>query len=211
MWRVFQKASNDSGYDGCQACFVALFPIAIGRPSPDPMYAILIKQHMSISTKIWYDLVNSKYGDEYLMLYLSRQRKIRKWFKILTVLFSASGIFSAFQSAKIPTIISCIAIGVVQIATSIENFVIHSEEDLDRLSKLRLMYFARTNKLEELWNSLAAQKISEQDATTQFFELRQSSKETEEFDNKLNIRSVKKLKFVADANTREYLNTYYNE
>lgn len=166
---------------------------------------------MTIQTKIWYDLVHTKFGDEYLVLYLSRQRTIRKWFKVLTILFSASGIFSAFQSAKIPTIISCVAIGLVQVATSIENFIIHSEDDLDQLSKLRLMYFDRTNKIEELWHSLADKKITDQEATNEFFLLRKSAKEIEELDNKLNVRNFKKLKSIADVNTRTYLNTYYNE
>ena len=82
---------------------------------------------MEINDIIWYDLVNAKYGDEYLIVYIQKQRNIRKWFKILTILFSASGIFSAFQSLKIPTIISCIFIGIVQLATLIEGWIIHSE------------------------------------------------------------------------------------
>lgn len=164
-----------------------------------------------IKTKIWYDIVNIKYGDEYLILYLSRQRTIRKWFKILTILFSASGIFSAFQSAKIPTVISCAVIGLVQLATSIENFIIHSETDIDELSKLRLLYYDRTNKLEELWYSLLSKKITDDIAAESFFDLRKSAKEIEELDNKLNIRHFKKLLLKADTNTRNYLNTYYNE
>ena len=166
---------------------------------------------MTIDTKIWYDLVHTKYGDEYLVLYLGRQRTFRKWFKILTIIFSAGGIFSAFQSAKIPTIISCAAIGIVQLITSIENFIIHSEDDLDSLSKLRLQYYERTNKLEELWNSLTTKKISTEEATTEFFNLRKSAKEIEELDNKLNVRTFKKLKTIANSNTNNYLNTYYNE
>jgi hypothetical protein len=166
---------------------------------------------MTIDTKIWYDLVHTKFGDEYLVLYLARQRTFRKWFKILTIIFSASGIFSAFQSAKIPTIISCAIIGIVQLITSIENFIIHSEDDLDNHSKLRLQYYDRTNKLEELWNSLTTKKITDEEATTEFFNLRKSAKEIEELDNKLNVRTFKKLKLIANLNTNNYLNTYYNE
>jgi hypothetical protein len=166
---------------------------------------------MTIETKIWYDLVHTKFGDEYLCLYLARQRSIRKWFKILTILFSASGIFSAFQSAKVPTIISCVAIGLVQLATSIENFIIHSEDDLDQLSKLRLLYFERTIKLEELWHSFMTNKISSEEATNEFFSLRKSAKVIEELDNKLNVRTFKKLKNIANTNTNNYLNTYYHE
>jgi hypothetical protein len=166
---------------------------------------------MSIGSKIWYDLVHTKFGDEYLVLYLSHQRKIRKWFKILTILFSAGGIFSAFQSARIPTIISCVAIGIVQVATSIENFIIHSENDLENLSKLRLLYYSRSNKIEELWHSFTTKKLSEEDATNEFFLLRNSAKEIEELDNTLNVRSFKTLKEIADRNSRTYLKTYYYE
>lgn len=166
---------------------------------------------MLIDTKIWYDLVHTKFGDEYLILYLGKQKLYRKWFKMLTILFSATGIFSAFQSAKIPTIISCAIIGIVQLATSIENFIIHSEDDLDNLGKLRMLYYDRINKLEELWDSLNNKKISVDEATKEFFELRKSSKEIEELDNKLNVRTFKNLKKVAEINTENYLKTYYYE
>jgi hypothetical protein len=166
---------------------------------------------MTIDIKIWYDFVHTKYGDEYLVLYIGRQRTYRKWFKILTIIFSASGVFSAFQSAKIPTIISFIAIGLVQVATSVENFIIHSEDDLDSLGRLRLLYYEQSNKLEELWHSLYTDKISIEDATTEFFKLRTSAKAIEELDNKLNVRPFSKLKKTANSNTNKYLNTYYNE
>ena len=166
---------------------------------------------MTIINKIWYDLVHTKFGDEYLCLYLGRQRAIRKWFKILTIVFSAGGIFSAFQSAQIPTIISCLVIGIVQILTSIENFIIHTEDDLDRLSKLRLLYYDRTNKIEELFYSIKTKKITEEEASNEFFILRKSANEIEELDNKLNVRTFKGLKIIADRNTNNYLNTYYNE
>ena len=166
---------------------------------------------MPIDSKIWYDLVNTKFGDEYLVLYLRRQRNIRKYFKISTILFSAGGIFSASIMAQIPTIISLVAIALVQSATSIENFIIHSEDDLDKLSKLRLLYFERTNKLEELWYALNAQKITNDEAANEFFSLRKSAREIEELDNKINVRKFDNLMSIADKNTRNYLNIYYDE
>lgn len=166
---------------------------------------------MNIETKIWYDLVHTKHGDEYLILYLARQRSCRKWFKIITIIFSASGIFSTFQSAKIPTVISFVVIGVIQLMTSIENFIIHSEDDLDHISKLRLLYYDKLNDLEKLWHSFKTNKISIEDATEEFFELRKSSKEIEELDNKINVRTYKKLKNKSNIITNNYLKTYYYE
>lgn len=166
---------------------------------------------MNIDTKIWYDLVHTKYGDEYLILYLARQRSNRKWFKIITIVFSASGIFTTFQSAQIPTIISFVVIGIIQLMSSIENFIIHSEDDLDNISKLRILYYEKLIELEKLWNSIKTNEISDEDATKQFFELRKSSKDIEELDNKINIRTFTKLKTKSNINTRNYLNTYYYE
>jgi hypothetical protein len=166
---------------------------------------------MKIEDKIWYDLVDTKFGDEYLILYLSRQRTIRKWFKISTIVLSAGGIFSAFQSLQIPTMIFCTVTGVMQILTSIENFIIHSEDDLDSLSNLRMKYYDRLTKLEILWHNLDSKKITEEQATDDFFNLRQSSSEIENIDNKLNIRSYNKLRYKADLKARDYLKTYYYE
>ena len=166
---------------------------------------------MNIETKIWYDLVHTKHGDEYLILYLARQRSYRKWFKIITIVFSASGIFSTFQSAQIPTIISFIVIGIIQLMTSIENFIIHSEDDLDNISKLRMLYYDKLNDLEKLWHLLKTKKILIEDATEQFFELRKSFKEAEELDNKINVRTYKKLKNKSNIITNNYLKTYYYE
>ena len=164
-----------------------------------------------MESKLWYDLVNSKFGDEYLVLYLARQRWYRKIFKIATILFSASGIFCAFQSIKIPTIISCTCIGLVQLSTSIENFVIHSEDDLDNIGKLRMLYYSRTTKLEELWHAYKSESISVDEVTAQFWQLRTSKFEIEELDNKLNIRKFKKLEGKANDLTNNYLTTYYYE
>ena len=165
---------------------------------------------MEINTTIWYDLVNSKYGDEYLVLYIQKQRNIRKWFKILTIIFSASGIFSAFQSLKIPTIISCVFIGIVQIATMIEGWIIHSEKEIDDLCNLRMYYYERTNQLEKLYHNYSIEKISENDAATHFFDLRNSAKQIEELDNKVNVRRYKKLIKKSDIRTNQYFKTYYN-
>ena len=163
---------------------------------------------MEINDIIWYDLVNAKYGDEYLIVYIQKQRNIRKWFKILTILFSASGIFSAFQSLKIPTIISCIFIGIVQLATLIEGWIIHSEKEIDELCALRLLYYNRTNRLEKLFHSVFNEEISSSEGASKFFKLRNQSKQIEELDNKVNVRKYKKSMKKADITTNQYFKTY---
>lgn len=157
--------------------------------------------------KIWYELVNTKYGDEYLCYYISSQQGTRKWFKISTLLLSAGGIFSAFRELKIPTIISLIGIGVVQLATMVESYVIHTEKDIDDLAKLRILYYEKCNQLEKLFINLENFKGTE--ASDHFFTIRENSKEIETLATRLHIKQRRKLMQKADINTRNYLITYY--
>lgn len=164
---------------------------------------------MSTFNKIWYEFVHAKMGDEYLSLYLCRQKNIRKWFKIITIIFSASGIFG-WSIWKPIAWVACGGIAVVQVFTSIESYLIHTETQLEELSKLRLLYYTRSNKLEELYSQLIKDEITEIKADSLFFEFRRSAQEIEELDNKLNIKSIKKLERKAQLRTDNYLKTYYN-
>ncbi|MBN8673637.1 MAG: hypothetical protein J0L56_05860 [Chitinophagales bacterium] len=162
---------------------------------------------MNVRNTIWYDFLNAKFGGEYLILYLKRERKVKKWFKILTIIFSAGGIFSAFKDFKIPTIIMLSAIGVVQIASLLEEHIMHSENDMQQICKLRLMYLDWEQELEKLFSNY--ESMTEETAKGRLFELRESSKKIEELDNKINIRIYKSLKDKTDQDVRNYINTYY--
>ena len=164
-----------------------------------------------IRNKIWHDLADAKCGEEYTILYLARQRTIRKWFKIVTILLSAGGIVSAFKSATIPSIITCSFIGIAQLATSIENHIIHSEEALDNLGKIRHLYYERANKLGELWDLLQNDKISEDEASSRFYSLRESASEIEKLDGKQVIPTKKKLHDISEGKSKEYLTRYHYE
>lgn len=164
---------------------------------------------MSIDNKIWYEFVHSKMGDEYLSLYLCRQRDVRKWFKIGTIVFSAGGVFGWAIWQPIAWF-ACAGIAVVQVFTSVESFLIHTEDQLDELSKLRLLYYSRTNNLEELWHQLAKGEVTDDDAGKTFFELRRSAQAIEELDNKHNIKTIKRLRLEAQSRTTKYIKTYHN-
>ena len=45
-----------------------------------------------MNDKIWFEMVDMKYGETYLTLYLGLQRTLKKTFNILTLLLSVSGI-----------------------------------------------------------------------------------------------------------------------
>lgn len=155
---------------------------------------------------IWSAFVQAKYGDEYLILYINRQRLIYKSFKIITIVLSASGIWTAVNEWKIPTIISCTVIGLMQIVTSIEGYLINTEKEIDKLCELRNMYHIHTNEFEELW--LKVDDLEENELKKCFFELRQKSQKIEALDNKSHIKKWKGLMKEADISTINYLKIY---
>ena len=162
-----------------------------------------------IKNKIWYEFLNFKFGDDYLILYINRQRKIRNYFKIATIILSCSGIWSAYKELKYPSIIAFVIITIVQIFTSIESYLIHSEKDIDDLCELRNRYYSHWNELENLWHK--SPNYNENELTDKFYELREQSKKIEELDNKLGIKKIKNLVNKADKSTRTYIKIYNNE
>lgn len=163
---------------------------------------------MSMRDDIYADFYIAKYGDEYLCLYIAFQKKIRKWYKIITIIFSGSGIGSAFAGQNILSAIIFVLIGIVQVLSSLEVYIIHSEKQIESLHKLRMMYFDRCNDLERLFKSY--EKIGKDEAEERFFELRKEFRKIEELDLEVNVKSIKKIRADAQKTLDIYINTYYN-
>ncbi len=163
-----------------------------------------------MTDKIWYEMVHTKFGDNYLTNYLSRQKTIRKWFKIVTLVFSTSGVLG-WKIWEYAPIIACGLIAVMQIVTLIENQIILSDQDIDNIAGLRNKYISYFNKLEKLWTNLQQKKIDEHVASEQFYKLRQIGADIEATDNKLHINGqIKTLLDKADTETRNYFSQYHS-
>lgn len=104
---------------------------------------------MSLRNKIWYDLVDAKYGELYLALYISRQKRNKKIIKILTLIFSGSGALGWSFWHYIP-IIACVLVSIIQLLTLIENEIVKSDKELYEICELRKLYIAYFNKLDKL-------------------------------------------------------------
>lgn len=162
-----------------------------------------------MTDKIWYEMVHTKFGDNYLANYINRQKTIRKWFKIFTLVFSTSGILG-WTIWEYAPIIACGLIAVMQIVTLIENQIILSDQDIENISGLRNKYIYYFNKLEKLWTELQNKKINEHTASEQFYKLRQIGADIEATDNKLHINGqIKPLLDKADVETRNYFSQYH--
>lgn len=154
-------------------------------------------------------MVNIKYGEIYLSIYLGVQRTLKKSFQILTLFVSLSGILG-WKYFEDYVWIAFILIAIVQLLLLIENQIIRSDKEIEEISNLRMMYTKYFNKLEILWTKYQYNQIKDKKAIDDYFVLRQSDWENiEELDCKLNIKRYKKLMNKTEIETNHYLNKYH--
>ena len=158
--------------------------------------------------KIWYNMLQIKYGEIYLSLYLDFQKDLKRYIKIATLVFSGSGVFGwAFWEPL--AWIACIVIAIIQLIGLIENQIVRSDAELEEISVLRSMYLKYLTKLEELWYDCENGSKKEKKIKNSYFSLRETDfLAIESLDDKLNIKHWKGLKNKADIRTREYFNNF---
>lgn len=154
-------------------------------------------------------MVHTKFGDIYLANYISRQKTIRKWFKIFTLVFSASGVLGWKIWEYVP-VFACGIIAVMQIVLLLENQIISSDQDIESIAGLRNMYISYFNKLEKLWTDFNSNKLTELQATDHFYKLRQLGADIEAADNKLHIPKLKHICAKTDTETRNYFTQFHS-
>ncbi|WP_299758675.1 hypothetical protein [uncultured Pontibacter sp.] len=160
--------------------------------------------------KIWYELVQVKFGETYLAQYISLQQYLRRTFKILTLVLSSSGALG-WAIWKPIAGIACGIIAVMQVLSMIENLLFRTEEEIQKVCDLRTMYIKYLNKIEQLWVAYSNGDLSESDASKAFFKLRNKEwVQIEQLDNTLNIKHYKKLEEKADRLTNQYITTYHS-
>lgn len=163
-----------------------------------------------MTNKIWYEMVNIKYGEKYLTKYLGMQRTLKKSFQIMTLIISVSGILG-WKYFEDYAWIAFILIMIMQLLLLIENQLIRSGKEIEDISNLRMMYTRYFNKLERLWTEYYYERISASSAIDKYFEFRESDWEKiEELDCSINIKKYKRMMRKTETETKHYLNKYHN-
>tara|TARA_R110002020_G_scaffold259703_5_gene473614 strand:- start:4628 stop:5119 length:492 start_codon:yes stop_codon:yes gene_type:complete len=161
-----------------------------------------------MTNKIWYKLVDLKYGECYLTRYISLQRNLKRGFKIATLILSLGGILG-WKYFEEYVWIALIIISIIQIFTLIENQLIRSDKEIEEISALRMMYSKYFNKLEKFWTQYYNENINKNEAINKFYKFQENDwQKIEELDCKLNIKEYSKMMNKADVQTNNYLNKY---
>src|SRR5690606_35175416 len=114
----------------CCICFVATVWL---NQTCNLFYAL------GMANKIWYELVHIKYGETYLGKYIGLQHRLKKSFKIMTLVLSVSGIFG-WKYFEDYAWIAFVLIAIMQLLTLVENQLIRSDKEVEDISKLRMRY-----------------------------------------------------------------------
>lgn len=160
--------------------------------------------------KIWYEMVDKKFGEIYLTKYLGLQYTLKRTFKILTLAVSLSGILS-WKYFEGYVWIAFALIALIQILLLVENQIIRSDSEIAQIADLKSRYTTYFQKLEELWTKFYDKEIKKEKASSKFFDLRKNDWfEIEQVDNKLNVKKYRRLCRLAEEETNEYINKYHN-
>lgn len=165
-----------------------------------------------IRDKIWYEIADIKYGEVYLALYLNRCRSQRRAFKIITLIFSAGGVFG-WSIWEPLAVIACLIIAAIQILVLIEGQIVRSDEDMLKIGQLRELYVKYLNRLEKIWVDFESNNITDSEASDAYFKLvDQMKSKIETKDNELYINSgIKSLLKEAHHEHLNYLNNRYGK
>jgi hypothetical protein len=164
-----------------------------------------------IRDKIWYELVDAKYGEIYLAYYINRCKNVKKTFRIVTLVFSAGGVFG-WKIWEPIALIACVIIAGIQLLNLIENQIVASDDELIKIGELRSLYLKYFNKLERLWTDFEGGTVRDEDASSQFFALRKGLKEKiEKLDNELHIKQIESLLLKTDKQEKLYFNNRYGK
>lgn len=158
--------------------------------------------------RIWAELAQSKFNEEYASLYEERQRIYLKYFNIFILIFSAGGVMGWKLWDNIP-MIACIIIAVVSLMRLLQPHIIISETQILNLKIINDFYFDYFNKIECLWFDYEDETINENEAKRRFFEIKGTETKINSVINEMMHSKSKMIEKKATTQTDDYLKTIF--
>lgn len=154
-------------------------------------------------------MVDMKYGETYLTLYLGLQRKLKKTFNIMTLFLSASGVLG-WKYFEDYAWIAFALIAIMQMFILIENQIIRTDKEIEQIATMRMMYTRYFHKLEKLWIEFEFEKIDKDKSFEVYLQYKETDWESiQELDTKLDIKEYNWLMNKADVKTNDYINKFH--
>jgi hypothetical protein len=159
--------------------------------------------------RIWYELTQSKHNNLYCVYLLSYLRQVLNVFNIIILAFSAGGIMGWAVWKEFP-LASCIIIATISLLRLLQPHLIPSDKQIDKLDQVADFYFDYFNNLEQLWLDYYNSRITEKEAQTKFYKIKNSEKTINKTVIEIIKRTNKKVLSKTDLETRAYLKNNFN-
>lgn len=126
--------------------------------------------------RLWVELTQARYSIEYVGLYSDLQRKWLRYFNVGVLVFSTGGVMGWKVWEGFPVVV-CVIIAGVSLLRLVQPHLIVTDKMLNQLDRAKSFYTCYYNELEKLWFDFDADRVSEEEATTAFYKIKDGEME----------------------------------
>ena len=159
--------------------------------------------------RIWNELFQVKHNHFYCLFLLARQKRVLNIFNMTILVFSSAGIMG-WPLWKNAPLISCLIVSSISLIKLISPYIIPSDKQIEKLDDITDFYCNYFNKLEQLWYDFYNERVTENEAQNNFYELKNLERDINKTVNEIVKSTNKKIYKRADTETRNYLQINFN-
>jgi hypothetical protein len=163
---------------------------------------------------IWDEMYLAKKNEEYIVLYISLIKSIKKYIDFSTLIFSSLGVVSWLsdkEGSKLIMGLSLILVAILQIIEIIQIKFIASDEYIDDIRELKSKWTTYFNDLEDILIDIKVEKINNKTSAVSFQKLKPFKQSIEHIDSDIKIWILPRLNKKADLLTTNFMKRYYEQ
>lgn len=163
--------------------------------------------------RLWAEIIQWKFNIEYITLFSDRQRWRIRFFNILILAFSSSGIMGWTIWENFP-LIACSIIALISLLRYMRPVLTMDNDQLSKLDTIHKYYIDNYNNLEQLWFEFQEENLTEKEVCEKFYEIKGTESEVmiiiSDTLNSKPKRLAKKAKEASDDYFKRVFNTQHN-
>jgi hypothetical protein len=159
---------------------------------------------MKIRERIWYDLIDTKYKQEYLILYYEKIENQNKVIDNMLMLITFAGIFGWYKFAEY-NVFWAFLLALLNGFRIMKTKFLVPDQEISNLKAVYEFYVDHSRKLENLWLNHNSYRIDEHKAEELFEKYRDEERLASKMYKHGKVKEQKSLVSKARASTERYL------
>lgn len=163
----------------------------------------------TLRNRIWSELTQSKHNVEFASAYSDGQRSRIRFFNLVILVFSTGGIMGWKIWDSLP-LVACVIIASASLLRLIQPQLIMDDKLLKKLDDVHRFYVDYFNQLEQLWLDFEADRISNEDAQTRFYNLKNLESDINSIVSEVIRNKPKRIVKKCKVNSDTYFKQIFN-